>query len=405
MKKLNNTSKLVTLKGELYWSTILQQYVALPICQYESELPFAKATAAPVLEVTDWAWYADGTEAGSQIIGTKNTNPTTLSVDVIYLFRTGLQETSGNLAKDKNKLNLEFNKDSGGYTSVTTSSDCRSFASANLTDGADTTQRLTAFSFKSPNACVANADAIAGDKITDLINNGTEILYAIKFVAAGTYQLRITDDGNLFDVYNQTDTSVVVTAGSTPETVTITKATMAQFVGQDYALNETVVMAKATFAQFIGQAIETSNPVVETITKAIFAPFSGQNVFPAETFVISKATFQPFIGQAITFSGAVVETITAGVVAIFAGRSLTPIQSEVLTVAAATVKQFIGRALTVVQATHIVITAATTQWVGRSITITAVGARAVHNMVKPLTKTVRRIFKVDPNDKNKDHEE
>jgi len=74
---------------------------------YWHEGPVLSAGGVPTLEHTDWAFYNDGTEAGSTIIGTKNVNPAKgdLANDTIYLYRAGVHETAGNSAKNVS-LNL-----------------------------------------------------------------------------------------------------------------------------------------------------------------------------------------------------------------------------------------------------------------------------------------------------------
>ena len=61
--------------------------------------PLALASTPPTMEVTNWAFYNDGTEAGSVIIGSINNNQT-LDVDTIYFVRWGLEETAGESSKN-----------------------------------------------------------------------------------------------------------------------------------------------------------------------------------------------------------------------------------------------------------------------------------------------------------------
>lgn len=360
----------------------------------------------PIIEVIDWGFYEDGTETGSTLIGSINVNPTTLETDTIYLLRFGIVETAGNSARNT-ITHLEFNKDAAGLVPVGAATDCQHIDSTNLTNEANTTKRLGgAWILDTTNAGVADLDNIAGSGITDLAATGYEALYAIQFNAAGTYVLHVVDDaGDPFDVYQQTDPTVVVTAGSVPETVTLVKATMAVFTGQFLPLHDTVVPATATFAAWVAQPIQEATTILEELTVATWAPYIGQTIALAETIVLVKATMQSWIGQAITFSGGVVETITTAAWAIFAGRPVDPIQAENLILTKATMKQFLGQPLLVIQAVFITLTAASTQLVGRSITVTAVGIRAVYNIVKPLVKTVIRRMAHDPNDKNKDYDE
>lgn len=213
----------ITTKGHLYWSEKLQQYKYISDEGYWYEGPLALATTPPTLEVTDWAFYNDGTESGSTIIGTKNTNPTLLT-DTIYQFRTGLEETSGNSGKNQTPQ-LQYNLNSGGWVNVTGSSSVVQAApSTNLTDGNDTTQRLTTFTYDTTNEGVDDADGLAGGNTADILSDGFEALFSFKIIStdvvnADTIQLKIVNgaDGDVdYDVYNQTDAVITVSEVTAP---------------------------------------------------------------------------------------------------------------------------------------------------------------------------------------------
>lgn len=191
---------------------------------FEYDGPLALATDPPVLEAADWAFYNDGTEAGSTIIGTKNTNQS-LDTDTIYLFRQGLEETAANSARNQT-MQLQYNHLGGGWNDVNaTSLVVRSIATSNITDGDDTTQRITAFTHDPTNGGFDEVDGIAGDATADLNANGYEGLFAFEIRSADvsgddTIVLKIVNEeagGGDFDVYQQTNPTITVNAAAGAE--------------------------------------------------------------------------------------------------------------------------------------------------------------------------------------------
>jgi hypothetical protein len=95
----------------------------------------------PTYDLIEYAFYNDGSEAGSTIIGTSN-NQQTLTTDITYLFRVQIHN-------DNNKVGnatwtFEFNHAGGGWTDVTTTAaPVQAVDSASLTEGEDCTNRLT----------------------------------------------------------------------------------------------------------------------------------------------------------------------------------------------------------------------------------------------------------------------
>ncbi|MCK5217872.1 MAG: hypothetical protein KAJ93_08785, partial [Methanosarcinales archaeon] len=179
--------------------------------------PLALATTPPTMEVTNWAFYSDGTEAGSVIVGAANTNQS-LNVDTIYFARFGLEET-GNEPSKNEAPQLQYNLNSGGWNNVTdVSSVVRAAATANIADGDDTTQRITSFTFDTTNEGFDEVDGIAGGPTCDLQLTGFEALFSFTIRSADvanndTIVLRIVDSNNsdaAYDVYNQTDPTVTV---------------------------------------------------------------------------------------------------------------------------------------------------------------------------------------------------
>ena len=200
---------------EFVWNEQTQQYETLHSEGFWYAGPLSLATTPPTLEVTNWAFYNDGTESGSTIIGSVNTNPT-LDVDTIYQVRFGLEETSGNISKNTT-AQLEYNLNGAGWNDVNAASlVVQSAPSANLTDGDDTTQRITAFTFDTTNEGVDEVNGLAGGGTADITNTGFEVLYSIQILSGDvvhndSIQLRIVrQTAALFDVYNQTDPTITV---------------------------------------------------------------------------------------------------------------------------------------------------------------------------------------------------
>ena len=168
---------------------------------YEGDVVLAGGQ--PTLEASDWAFYEDGTESGSVIIGTKNNNQT-LDVDTIYLARFTVAETAGN-SWNNGTIRFSYNHNGGGETNVTgTSSVIRSFATGNIADGDNTTQRISAITFISANGSFDEVDGVTG-AIT-MQSNGTEALFAFQILSADvadtdTIVLNVTEgSGSAFDI-------------------------------------------------------------------------------------------------------------------------------------------------------------------------------------------------------------
>ena len=89
----------------------------------------------------EYAFYNDGSESGSSIIGSSNSQQT-LDVDTTYLFR--LQIHNDNNKEGNATWTFEFNHAGGGWTDVSTSAAAiQAVDSSNLTEGDDCTNRLT----------------------------------------------------------------------------------------------------------------------------------------------------------------------------------------------------------------------------------------------------------------------
>ena len=172
--------------------------------------------AQPSTEHTDWAFYNDGTESGSVIIGSKNTNPT-LNVDTIYLYRAGVHETAGNV-EDAPPFQIQYNLNAAGWNNVDgVSSVVQIVATSNIADGDDTTQRMTSFTHVSNNDGFDEVDGICGE-LADLQSNGFECLWAFQIIGtdvsdADSIELKVVfgSGGRAdLDAYNQTNPTITV---------------------------------------------------------------------------------------------------------------------------------------------------------------------------------------------------
>jgi hypothetical protein len=156
-------------------------------------------TGTPSLDQDSFAFYNDGTEAAATLIGSVNANPT-LGVGITYGARFLVQNV-GTASLTNIDLEFQYNKNGAGWNNITTTSSViQAVNSANLTNGADCTQRIGAGTFFVNNDGVTE-DGISGGNNLDLPNGQeTETLLAFQIVAADvvngdTIQLQLTRDG------------------------------------------------------------------------------------------------------------------------------------------------------------------------------------------------------------------
>ena len=103
---------------------------------------------------TNFAFYAEGTESGAVIVGTAGAQQS-LDVDTTYQCRVLMDEIGGSDADDFETPTFEYEvAQSGTWVSITTSSSViQTVNSGSLTDGGDTTDRLSS-AVITPNAWV-----------------------------------------------------------------------------------------------------------------------------------------------------------------------------------------------------------------------------------------------------------
>lgn len=212
----------INTRVELQWNKTTQQYDEVSVEGYWADrdtVAFAHNT--PTMDQDSFAFYNDGTESGSTIIGSVNANPS-LPTDTTYLIRFLIQETNGG-TDTNNSFQLQYNLGGAGWNNVTsTSSVVRAIASGNLTDGGATTQRIGAGTFISTNACVDSGDGNTGT-VSFAGNDEVEVLYSFQIRSADVtpgaqIQLQITNGNGSTQVYTNTPTiTAVVNTNVTPQ--------------------------------------------------------------------------------------------------------------------------------------------------------------------------------------------
>jgi len=148
----------------------------------------------------------DGSESASTAAAAQDTNVTITEGggNQSFHLRIGLQETGGTSGNSTDDWQLQYSKNGGAWTNVTTtSSNVKAFDSANLMDSGGTTNRLTG------GTGAYNPGKISEDGLLDdlflLASRHTEFLYAIQTIDA---DLAATDTLDFRVLYNGATTGV-----------------------------------------------------------------------------------------------------------------------------------------------------------------------------------------------------
>jgi len=160
----------------------------------------------------------DGTETTATWKAAENTNWNQKTGEN-FRVRFNIQETSDAAATDIS-LQLQYNKNAEGWLDVNASSlVCRSSASANVTDGLDTTEQMAGTGpFVTPNGGFDEVDGLAGGTALDYtttINQDVELEFCCQLRAADTQtgdtvQLRVVQSsGTPFTTYTATPTLTI----------------------------------------------------------------------------------------------------------------------------------------------------------------------------------------------------
>lgn len=139
------------------------------------------ASFTPVLEA--YRFFAEGTESGSEALG--NGQNLRLEYDVsedfVFQLRVRIQETAGKTGATTDDYKLQYRKNVGAWLDVTTiSSVVKAYNSADLTDGASTTNRLSGGSGSFIAGKVSEVGEVANFQLTS--SNYTEFLYSLMII-------------------------------------------------------------------------------------------------------------------------------------------------------------------------------------------------------------------------------
>jgi len=176
-----NKKRWISTRSVSEWDEAQQKYVLVSDEGYWYDGPMALAHDNPTWDMASTAFYNDGTESGSTIIGTADTQQT-LDNDTTYFCRA-LQENPV-AAGEKQAFNWEYNHAGGGWTAVTTTSSVIiAVTSSNVANADDTTNRLGGTgTFITDNNGVD--DTGSGTDCTSAGNDKTEALLVFQIVGA-----------------------------------------------------------------------------------------------------------------------------------------------------------------------------------------------------------------------------
>jgi hypothetical protein len=148
--------------------------------QYDG--PWALAGQPGDFDQTAYAFYEDGTEAGSVIIGSQDTQQD-IDVDTTFLIRVRIQEQ--NQADDvSEQVGFQYNLAGAGYLDVSTTSSVLKAVPGGFTSDADTTERLTGGvgSFIATNSWTTKIGSLPN--LTYAQNEYCEALISVQIVGA-----------------------------------------------------------------------------------------------------------------------------------------------------------------------------------------------------------------------------
>lgn len=177
---------------------------------------------SPLYDLDSFAFYSDGTQSGSVIIGSVNTGITVgtggdKGFATTFFLRMLFQEYN-NKADNAVGWKLQYNKNGTGWNDVTTtSSNVRISVSLNLTNHGATTQRIGTGTFISSNDYVDNGDGSTGSTTNWAGNNECETLHSIQVIEADVSDGDTITFRALYDFTSPPDTTT-----NTP-TITISK--------------------------------------------------------------------------------------------------------------------------------------------------------------------------------------
>lgn len=146
---------------------------------------------APAFTQRAFRFYEDGSESGSSAVDSQDTNINRLTdSDSNLALRLSVQETANSGGASTDDWQLQYSKNGGAYTDVTTSSsNVKGYNSGSLTDAGATTNRATN-GISDPGTGSFVAGLISEDGLLDnhqlTAANYTEHLFSLTIVAADT---------------------------------------------------------------------------------------------------------------------------------------------------------------------------------------------------------------------------
>ena len=140
-----------------------------------------------------FGFYKDGNETTSEIIGSQDTNIfQNIPANINLQLRLRIQETNGQAGATTDDWQVQYSKNGGAYTNITTSSsNVKGFDSTYLTDENATTQRLTNGSGSFVAGEISEDGLVDDHQIT--ASNFTEYLYSLTLIKSDL------SDGNTLD--------------------------------------------------------------------------------------------------------------------------------------------------------------------------------------------------------------
>jgi len=300
--------------------------------------------ANPTYDLIEYAFYNDGTEAGSTIIGSSN-NQQTLDTDTTYLCRFQLHNDNGKNAGSV-VWTFEFNHQGGGWTDVSTSAAAiQAVGSDNLTEGQDCTNRLTnqGVSFEGDNNGVTEDGTTTsyshgpGEYIevllafqipSGVVSDGDEILirayeanngYTTTYTVTGdidvnkvggvAYQRSVSDTVGITDTISNVVGKVVSILDTVGVTDTVTNLReLYKTISDSVGITDIVTTAR-TLIKSISDSVgitdvleallPSGNPQIRAVRQAVSTAASGTQDFNVSgwsatpqlaMFIISKAT-------------------------------------------------------------------------------------------------------------------
>jgi hypothetical protein len=167
----------------------------------------------PVWEQEAFAFYQDGTESGSTLIGSANAQQT-LTVNTIYQLRVVVADTQPGTATASDptlEVRWQYNHASGGWFHISDTTPLQFANSGNTTDGGATSNRtdvsgtgtFTAGNiFESHDGATAQLTANGSTQHTELLLifqiDGTQVTHGDEIL------VRIVEDGGALLTYDQT---------------------------------------------------------------------------------------------------------------------------------------------------------------------------------------------------------